>query len=288
VLQIDAYHDNNTNPSSLPLPEIMPEQTGTRPSDRLRQLQARGRYTFTIEELEDLLGGTLSAQRSALRRLKERGLITSPRRGFYVLVPPEYSSTGSPPATWFLDDLMRYLQQPYYVGLLSAAALHGAAHQQPQVFQVLTSKPTGAMTAGQVRIEYFAKRDLELSPTARLNTPTGTMTVATAEITVFDLLRHLRACGYLDNVATVIAELADVLRPAELAAAAGLAHVSEIQRAGYLLELVGREPLATILEATLEARPVQLVPLLPGPCASDVPRSDRWKLLLNTTVDPEL
>lgn len=35
---------------------------------------------------------------------------------------------------------MKFLGQPYYVGLLSAAALHGAAHHQPQEFQVVTNK----------------------------------------------------------------------------------------------------------------------------------------------------
>ena len=34
---------------------------------------------------------------------------------------------------------MQFCRCEYYVGLLSAAALYGAAHQQPMVFQVLTS-----------------------------------------------------------------------------------------------------------------------------------------------------
>ena len=62
---------------------------------------------------------------SALRRQRQRGRIVSPRRGFYVIVPQEYALAGSPPPSWFIDELMAYLGQPYYVGLLSAAALHG-------------------------------------------------------------------------------------------------------------------------------------------------------------------
>jgi hypothetical protein len=76
------------------------------------------------------------ATKTALRRLKEQGRIVSPRRGFYVVVPPEYRAAGSPPASWFIDELMRYLDQPYYVGLLSAAAIHSASRQQSMVFQV--------------------------------------------------------------------------------------------------------------------------------------------------------
>ena len=67
------------------------------------------------------------ALEAALRRLKQRGRIASPRRGFYVLVPPEYREAGCQPASWLIDDLMRFVEQPYYVGLLSAAAIHGAA-----------------------------------------------------------------------------------------------------------------------------------------------------------------
>ena len=118
----------------------------------VEQLQSRGRYTFTRTEAESGTGRSFVAAQSALRRMKQQQRIVSPRRGFYVIVPPEYRATGSPPASWFVDDLMHHLGQPYYVGLLSAAAIHGAAHQQPMVFQVVTNKPTREMRAGKVII----------------------------------------------------------------------------------------------------------------------------------------
>src|SRR5207244_10392072 len=65
------------------------------------------------------------------------------RRGFYVIVPPEYRVAGSLPAAWFIRDLMDYLRRPYYVGLLTAPSLHGAAHQAPQEFQVVTDRALG-------------------------------------------------------------------------------------------------------------------------------------------------
>lgn len=94
----------------------------------VEQLQSRGRYTFTRAEAESDTGRTFIAAQTALRRLKQQGRVASPRRGFYVVVPPEYRVAGSLPASWFIDDLMRHLGQPYYVGLLSAAAIHGAGH----------------------------------------------------------------------------------------------------------------------------------------------------------------
>lgn len=49
---------------------------------------------------------------------------------------------------------MHHLDQPYYVGLLSAAAIHGASHHQPMAFQVVTDKPTREMHAGKVTIRF--------------------------------------------------------------------------------------------------------------------------------------
>jgi predicted transcriptional regulator of viral defense system len=50
-------------------------------------LQARGRYTFTRAEAAEPMVITDLALEAALRRLKKRGRIANPRRGFYVVVP---------------------------------------------------------------------------------------------------------------------------------------------------------------------------------------------------------
>ena len=77
----------------------------------VEQLQSQGRYTFTRGEAEAKTDRSFVAAQSALRRLKKRSRIVSPRRGFYVVIPPEYRTAGSPPASWFIDDL-RGRRQP--------------------------------------------------------------------------------------------------------------------------------------------------------------------------------
>ena len=57
-------------------------------------LQARGRYTFTRAEAVEPMVITDLAFEAALRRLKKRGRIANPRRGFYVVVPLEYRGNG--------------------------------------------------------------------------------------------------------------------------------------------------------------------------------------------------
>ena len=64
------------------------------------------------------------------------------------------------------------------------------------------------------------------------------MTVASPETTVFDLIRHVRASGHLSNVATVLAELAEAIDTRKLVSAAETARGPEIQRIGYLFELM--------------------------------------------------
>lgn len=67
---------------------------------------------------------------------------------------------GCIPTTWFVDVMMRHFNQPYYVGLLNAAAFHGAAHQQPMVFQVMTTQPIRPIVLGQARLMFCYKKNI--------------------------------------------------------------------------------------------------------------------------------
>ena len=111
-------------------------------------LQARGRYTFLRAEAISGSGLSAEAVKKALQRLARRRRVAKVKSYFYVIVPLEYLHAGGPPPSWFIDDLMRAMERAYYVGLLSAAALHGASHQQPQEFQVFTDRPIRPMQVG--------------------------------------------------------------------------------------------------------------------------------------------
>ena len=230
----------------------------------VEQLQARGRYTFTRDQAESQTERSFVAAQTALRRLKEQGRIVSPRRGFFVIVPPEYRSTGSPPASWFIDDLMDYLSQPYYVGLLSAAAIHGAAHQQPMVFQVITSVPTREVRTGRVTIQFSMNSKIEQMPVTEKQTETGTMRVATPETTALDLVRYRASAGHFSNVATVLRELAEQIDARALASTAGLVSPPDAQRLGYVLDAIGEHELADPLAEWVKARKRHIVLLSPG------------------------
>lgn len=252
--------------------------------DWVEQLQSTGRYTFAASRVESETERSPIAVQTALRRLKEQGRIVAPRRGFYVVVPPEYRATGSLPASWFIDDLMRHLDQPYYVGLLSAAAIHGAAHQQPMVFQVVTDRPTREMRAGKVTIRFSMSGEVDQMPTTGIQTETGTMRLATPETTAFDLVRYQAAAGHLGNVVTVLGELAERIDGQALVKIAHLVKLPDVQRLGYLLDTVGKREIADPLAEWLKTRHPRVVPLLPGePAATEV--DDRWRVRPPVSAD---
>lgn len=250
--------------------------------------QAAGRYTFLSSEARNALDVSEIALDNAIRRLKNRGRLVAPRRGFFVIVPTEYRAAGAPPPSWFIDDLMRFLGQPYYVGLLSAAGLHGASHQQPMVFQVVTDRPTRPAKAGRARIEFHATRTVEDSPAAGLQTDTGTMRVSTPETTAFDVVKFSAACGGWSNVATVLFELAERIDPESLLALAELRKSPEVQRLGFLLDQAGQPRLADALLRALAVRryrPVLLAHDMPqGDAVSAVP----WRVIPNVEIELDL
>jgi len=253
----------------------------------VEQLQSRGRYTFTRAEAESDTQRSFVAAQTALRRLKQQGRVTSPRRGFYVVVPPEYRAAGSPPASWFIDDLMRYLGQPYYVGLLSAAAIHGAGHQQPVVFQVVTSQPTREMRAGKVAIRFTMSGLVESLPVVEQQTETGTMRVAAPETCAFDLVRYPEAAGHLSNAATVLAELAERLDARKLVGVAPLVRLPDVQRLGFLLDAVGQSELVGPLAEWLAKKQPRSVLLEPREAAKGE-LDARWHVVPNVELEVDV
>jgi len=70
-------------------------------------------------------GQSPQAFQSAATRLMRKKRLTSPRRGFYLILKPGDSLLGAPdPARW-IGPLMNHLGLDYRVSLLRAAAFHG-------------------------------------------------------------------------------------------------------------------------------------------------------------------
>lgn len=256
--------------------------------DYIQDLQARGRHHFTTDEAADALGTSLVATRAALRRLKAKRLIADPYRGYHVIVPPQYRQRGCLPPDHFVPDLMAHLGEPYYVGLLSAAAYHGAAHQAPMVFQVIVRKARRDLRCGDVHVQLIARREMEATPVIERNTETGVLRIASPEATALELVGYPQHCGYLDNVATVLAEMVETIDAERLVKEARRAPLAWVQRLGYLLCSVGADEIAARLDGIVAARNAFVVALAPWKAMTDAARDARWKVAVNVDVEPDL
>ena len=251
-------------------------------------LARSGRYLFSSAEILEALGVSAPAARVALNRLSHQGLIASPARGFYVVVPPEYHSLGCLPADQFVPALMDCLGLRYYAGLLTAAQYHGAAHQRPQEFQVFLERNRRSLDCNRVRVAFFARKRLKDVPVQSLNTPRGTLVISTPESTALDLVGYQHRAGGLNQVATVLAELSERLDGDKLVAVAATAPAAWSQRLGYLLERIVASEKATPLKAWVQSHARDSVVLLPDARRDNPARNTEWKLYLNAIVEPEL
>lgn len=251
-------------------------------------LAASGRYHFTTPEAQAALGISTVAARAALRRLANQAEIATPHRGFHVIVPPEYRRLGCLPPEQFIPNLMKYLGETYYVALLSAAEIHGAAHQRPQRFQVMVAKNRRELICGEVRVQFVARADLARTPTVEMHSPRGRMLVAAPAATALELIGYADQCGGLDNVASVLPELAEVIDPERLLEAARLCPIAWAQRLGYMLELVNKSELAAALTSHVREHAAWIAPLVRTVPMTGAPRVTRWKLAVNARVEPDL
>ena len=206
-------------------------------------LLAAGRVVFTGVEAAQALGVGRGAFLDAAERLQHRRHLLNPRQDFYVVVPPQFASWGAPPPPWYIDALMRHIGEPYYVGLLKAAELHGATHQAVMEFQVVTAKRLPKIKAGRNLIVFYYRKSMAAVALCieDRKTDTGTMRVSGPALTALDLLRYPRAAGGLDNVATVLADLAEKIDGGQLAALSAHAERPVVQRLGYLLDRLGHQ-----------------------------------------------
>ena len=136
----------------------MKSEFRTHARDYIADLAAKGIHQFNSGEAQKALGVSENAAKQALNRLAKQGVIASPARGFYVIVPPEYRSLGCLPAEQFIPALMQRLGLSYYAGLLSAAQYHGAAHHRPQEFQVMVAKSRRPIVCGAVRVAFIVQK----------------------------------------------------------------------------------------------------------------------------------
>ena len=251
----------------------------------------RGRYIFTKEDVLALqLPISSQAMQNSLNRLTERGIIMSPWQNFYVAIPTEYKLNGVVPPTFYIDRLMKFLERDYYVSLLTAAAMNGASHQQPMVFQVtVNGKPIRSGVKNGTQLGFTLRQDLPLEFTKKVKTQMGYMTVAGAELTALDIVAEEKKIGGLSRAAEVLAELSETTLWDESKLPL-LSHygISILQRLGYLFELIEARQQADDLFALMKktGRTLRKTPLKQEVAVDEGMIVDkRWKIVENYKLE---
>ena len=109
------------------------EKKSIRIEDWVYQKISLGEHAFSLKKVRLAFAhNSEKATKLSLARLAKKGRIISIHKGYYLIITPQYQTKSILPPTLFINDLMKYLERPYYVGLLSAAQIHGAAHHAPQ------------------------------------------------------------------------------------------------------------------------------------------------------------
>jgi predicted transcriptional regulator of viral defense system len=261
------------------------------PSALADWLIARGRHFVTTEEVAELVGVEPSVVSVSLQRAREANKILSVTKGGWVPVPPEYRDAGAPPPLHYIDPLMRHLGHPYYVGLLSAARLHGASHQVPMVLQVVTPALLRDRRIGSNRLEFIRRSSAGRRPTVQRNVPTGRITVATPDVTVLDLVEAPSSGAGLGNVATVIGDLLQegAIDPDALAEAAADYPSAVAQRTGYLVDHLADAVASSIRLDRLEQLVADATYTVLDPQRSRGGEHDRrWRVIVNTDIEHDL
>ena len=249
--------------------------------------------TFSIEDVRET--GMYSSEQilqNELYRLCSNKTIASVYRGFYVIIPVQYVLRGSVPATYYIDQLMAYLSKPYYVCMLSAAELLGAAHQRPQQFSVMTTFPKRrVISTRNVIIDWFYREELPEDALITKNTETGTIRISNPLLTAADLVQYQQHVGGLSRVATILEELAEQIDiKSQFASLASFVKKVTWQRLGYILEHVVEEnELADELYDQIRNLPGSLMYMPFSTSAEDntSERNSRWKININVQIEQD-
>jgi len=258
------------------------------PKEVLAHWEESGRSYFTLSALRSALGTSEKATKGALSRLLDTREIASPAKGFYVILSPGDRHHGCPPPSQLIPPLMEYRNQPYYAGILTASLYHGAAHQIPQIFQVVVPKQMQDLECGNIYINFLTRRSVASVPVQWLKGSRYSLAVSTVEATTLDLVGYMRhAAGGLNRVSGMIYELAEEMSPKLLIEAAQCSPITWAQRLGYLLEYAELEDKAALLKEYVRRRVKKYTKLVHYNPADSAIQSEDWKVTLNQGIDME-
>lgn len=250
--------------------------------------ELHGQMTFSLAEISSEFSSmSPKGLKTEIARMVSRGRIQSVFRGFYVIVPVQYRLKGIIPPSYYIDELMQYLNKPYYIGLLSAAAMYGAGHQRAMQTQVVTTLPRLNVSERNTLLDWNYRQNMPKELLITRNAEMGVIHYSSPELTATDLMQFAEHVGGYQRAATVLAELIDAVDMSKMISVIPYTTIATIQRLGYLLEMVlGEQEKADELFGVLKEhkrwKSILMNPLLPK---REDALSNRWHVNANTDIE---
>lgn len=253
-----------------------------------------GSIGFSLEEAKRKLPMmTKEAISLAIHRQTVKGRIVSIYRGYYLIITPQYKGMGILPPTLFINELMEFIGKPYHVGLINAAVLHGATHQQPQEFYVVTTRPEiRAIRKKGIVIHFICQSKFNNNFIELKKTETGTIKVSNPEYTAIELIEFEKRMGGLSRVASILDELVEAFNKAGFSNQLILeSKLSNLQRLGYLLDrIIQSHELAEVLHHKMLKLGLKmpLTKLKSLGTGKGNPIDKKWNIIINAEIETDL
>jgi predicted transcriptional regulator of viral defense system len=261
--------------------------------DWIEDLPKKGKVTFSQGEvIAQFPEMALPSLRSSLYRCIETKKIQPVWQGYFAVVLHDYGLRGIVPPMEYIDQLMKYLAKDYYVALLSAAEIHGAAHHAPQEFFVICNSTKLRNTCkNDTKINFVAKKTILKSHLKKIMTNSSYVDVSSPILTAFDLACYSKNVGGINRVATILNDLAKQIRFTNVDKAFMLSFsAATTQRLGYILDQLGFSVQANKLykkarSARLKFRKIPLVIVDKTKDLSRYAINEKWKIIVNEQID---
>lgn len=255
-----------------------------------QQLLSYEEYSCSWDEIIGNVEKTPIGLKSEINRLIIKKELINLRKGFYLIPGPRYKKTGHLPAELYVDKLFKWLNRPYYVGLFSAARLHGAANQQIQQTYLITSLPAlHPIRNSKFNIRFFSKNTLPFTSLIRMKSDAGTFSVSSTALTSFDLIRFQQNIGGLPRILSTLEALIPQIPFIEIKALISENHIKTVlQRLGFFLDYWQNVESANILFDHLKNLKITPVLLANGIGENNGKSFNRWNVMVNLNIEEEL
>ncbi len=253
----------------------------------LQKVRSKGRYSITLSELQENTNLSYKAIQQTIFRAKMNKKIAQIRQGFYVIIPPEYSNSEILPVYLYIDDLMQFIKRDYYLGLFSAASLHGAGHQQAMNTQLIIESPSlRNIKNDKLEIAFFTKNKWTKNDIIEKKTDAGYINVSSPELTALDLIYYHKRIGGINRTLSIIEELAEEINPQKLyETTQRFKNNTTIQRLGFLFdEIFNEKNLANSLYKSIKNKTTNKA-LLSSLSQDKGKINKKWNIVINIDTD---